>query len=68
MRPDGSAGEGLQFVEIEAIACAGGAGSVRRLASYLLDANAEVGVERHWRHGRHVEGSLQQGDIGRGAC
>ena len=42
------------------IARAGVAGSIRGLASYLLEVNAEVGAERHWRHGRHGEGSRRE--------
>jgi hypothetical protein len=49
-----------------AIARAGGAGCIRRLASSLLAGNPEVGAARHWRHARHGEGSRQQSDIRRG--
>lgn len=54
------------FKREPAIARAGGAGCIRRLASSLLAGNPKVGAAHHWRHARHSEGSRQQSDIRRG--
>src|SRR6266511_1524130 len=65
MFSQGGPDEQLQFVEIEAASLAGRAGAIRGVTSDLLEVEAEVGAERHWRDGGNGQSALQQFDIGR---